>query len=62
MSNYSKEKKDLLQRVLQDDIEILLEEFEELTDREVRQISISRVDCDEKTYHKAFEYIVKVSG
>ena len=60
MMTYTESDKDHFQQVLQDDIEILLEEFEELTGRQISIVTIMRVECDEKKYHKAFEYIVKV--
>lgn len=52
--------KSLLHQALCDDIETLLEEFEEATGRQVFTIKVSRVEVDEKKCHKAFEYIVKI--
>lgn len=60
MKAYREEEKDLLQTALKDDLEILLEEFEEATGRQVYRISITRVDCDEKKFHRAFEYAVEI--
>ena len=51
--------KDLLQQGLCDDIEILLQDFEESTGRQISSVTLSRTELDEKKYHKAFEYIVK---
>lgn len=59
-SKYSEKDKDLFGLALQDDITILLEEFEEVTGRQVIKIHIGRVDIDEKKYHKAFEYIAAI--
>lgn len=54
------EDKRLLRLGLCDDIEILLEEFEETTGNQVSEIKVSRVEVDEKKCHKAFEYLVGV--
>ncbi len=52
--------KNLLQRALQDDIEILLEDFEDVTGRRVTTISVSRMEVDERKCHKSFEYKAEI--
>lgn len=53
----------LLQQCLRDDIEILLEEFEDTTGKRVSEIQVVRIAIDESDwpkFHKRFEYLVKV--
>ena len=60
MTEYSEKDKDLFELALRDDITILLEEFEEVTERQVIKIHIGRVEIDEKIYHNAFEYTAAI--
>ena len=47
-----------LQRAMQDDIEIALEEFEDYTGKKVVDINIKRYSMDKEKDHKISEYDV----
>lgn len=56
--DYSEEDKDIFRKVLRDDIENVLEEYESTTGRKVLGVTFTRVDMTGPG--KTFEYIAKI--
>ena len=58
---YTKKERNLLKRALEEDVEILLEEFEEKTAEAIEFITIKRIKYNPKTSgEKSIEYLVTV--